>query len=137
MADIEFWEKRFVDEYIVPEKRDRYLMKLKGPKHRREILDRLNHVLDFRPETATTLSQQQRTNGALLGLLRSYRVSDTCHIMADSTPLDGQEMRLELALEELFGHSFGFVLICPPVPIAPYKEEDIGKMFLLLPLKKT
>ena len=137
MANIAFWEKRFVEEYIVPEKRDRYLMKLKGPKHRRDILDRLNHVLDFRPETATALSQHQRTSDALFKLLRSHHVTNTCYIMADSTPLDGREMRLELAFEELLGHPFGFVLICPPVPIALYKEEDIGQMFLLLPPKKT
>jgi hypothetical protein len=135
MAEVAPWEKQFVHEYIVPEKRDRYLTKLKGPKHRQEILNRLNHLLDYRPETATLLSPQQRTTTGVLDLLRQHYVADTCHIMADGNPHDGRELRIELAVEELLGNAFGFIMICPPVPIAVYKQEDIGEMFLLRPTK--
>ena len=137
MADVAFWERRFVEAYIVPEKRDRYLTKLKGPKHRAEILDRLNHTLDYRPETATRLSQHQRTSCVLLDLLRRHQVADTCYVVADSSSLDGRELTLERAFDELLGHPFGFVLICPPVPIALYKEEDIGDIFLLQPRNES
>ncbi len=137
MAEVAWWEKRFVDEYILPEKRDRYLIKLKGPKHRAEILDRLNHVLDYRPERATRLSAHQRTRTALLELLCHHRVANTRYVMADASSVDGRELRLELAVDELLGHSWGFMLICPPVPIAVYKQEDIGEMFLLQPHNET
>ena len=135
MADVAWWEKRFVQECVAPEKADRYLMKLKGRKHRQDILERLNHSLDYRPEIATTLSSDQRTTAGILELLRSHHVGDTCHIMADGSPYDGRELRVESAVDELLTHPFGVVLICPPVPIALYKEEDRGDMFLLRPTK--
>jgi len=136
MADVAHWERQFVEKYIDPSKVDRYLMKLKGRKHRAEITDRLNHALDYRPEFARLIPSSERNQDMLLELLRKKRTADTCYIMADGNENDGRELRLELAIEELLGNAFGMVLICPPIPIALYKEEDIGDMLLLSP-KRT
>ena len=133
MPDVAPWERKFVECYIKRSRVDRYLMKLKGRKRRREILDRLNHSLDYRSELATSIPSPERSPKRLLDLLRAERVADTCHVIADGNANDGRELRIERAVEELFGNFFGMVLICPPIPIALYKEEDIGAMLILKP----
>jgi hypothetical protein len=47
MADISRWEQQFVSMFVIESKRERYLTKLKGRKHRKQILDLLNHSLDY------------------------------------------------------------------------------------------
>ncbi|MEM7146915.1 MAG: hypothetical protein AAF591_17425 [Verrucomicrobiota bacterium] len=133
MPDVAPWERKFVERYVEQSKVDRYLMKLKGRKHRREILDRLNHSLDYRSELATSIPSSERSPQRLLNLLRAERIDDTCHVLADGNENDGRELRIERAVEEIFGNAFGMVLICPPIPIALYKEEDIGDMLILKP----
>ncbi len=60
MAEVSLWEQAFVRAYIVAEKRDRYLAFLKGRKHRRKILDRLNHSLDYDERYATPLDARYK-----------------------------------------------------------------------------
>lgn len=137
MAEINYWERLFVEHYIVLQKKDFYLTKLKGRKHRREILERLNHSLDYRQEAATTLSPQCRTSEAILDLLQHYRVADTCHIMAYGNSFDRREIRIEMAIDEMLGSVLGFIMICPPIPIAVYKAGDVGDLLLLMPAKAS
>jgi hypothetical protein len=137
MAALSFWEQRFVEEYIVASKRSRYLTFLKGPKHRKKILERLNHSLDYDESKATRLDASYRSEDSLLALLQSHYVSETCYLMADQNRYDGQELTLENAIRELFQNFWGALIICPPqgllsgTPIAVYKEEDVGDLVLL------
>lgn len=138
MAELSFWEQRFVEEYIVASKRARYLTFLKGPKHRQKILERLNHSLDYDESKATRLDAQRRDEDSLIALLRSHHVAETCYLMADQNQYDGQELRLENAIRELLQNFWGALIICPPqgqvvlgTPIAVYKEEDVGDLVLL------
>lgn len=131
MADVAFWERKFVELYVVGDKRERYLSFLKGRKHRKKVLERLNHNLDFNQAVATEIPGAERTAGALAELLRRNHVNSTCYLMADGCQADGRELRVELALAEFLSNFWGSVLICPPKPIALYKEEDIGSMYLL------
>ena len=130
MADVQYCERRFVECFVRKDMRDRYLTFLKGQKHHRKILDRLNHSLDYESTLARELPAESRTVSGLVAVLRSFHVSDTCYFMADGNELDGRERRLELGAEELLDNYWGAVLICPPKPVAVYKEEDIGRLFL-------
>lgn len=133
MAEIDYWEKKFVETYIIPAKVDRYLLKLKNPKHRQDILERLNHTLDFRPELAEVVGQQFQSPFGFLALLESQGVQSNCRVIADTSNLDGTYLGLKDAIFDLFCHGFGYVIICPPLPIALYAEESIGKTYLFRP----
>ncbi len=128
MAEIDPWEKRFVESYVEKSVQDRYLAMLKGQKHRRKLLDRLNHNPGFDVSKACQLESSD--GEALLGLLRSLRVEATGYLMADGSELDGQWLRVELAVGELLRTVWGAVLICPPKPVAIYREEAPGAFFL-------
>jgi hypothetical protein len=112
-------------------------MKLRGRKHRKEINDRLNHSLDYRNVLATAIPPGQRTRKRILEMLKAERVADSCHVMADGNENDGKEPAIEHAVDELFGTAFEIVLICPPIPMALYKEEAIGDMLLLKPVRTS
>ena len=60
-------------------------------------------------------------------------VADMCRLMADVSEQDASELRVELGVSELLGNYFGAVLICPPQPVAVYKEEDVGRLLLFSP----
>lgn len=131
MADVHPWERSFVERFICNERRDRYLTFLKSRKHRGKLLDRLNHSLDYDPALAKELPSGSRTDAGLTTVLRSLHVADTCHLVADGNEFDGRELRLERGVAELLANFLGAVLICPPKPIAVYKEEDPGRLLLL------
>lgn len=128
MADIAYWENRFVDAFVERSVRDRYLAMLKGHKRRQKILDRLNHNPGFDFAKARRLSFLEVEG--LFDLLASLHVYPTGYFMADGSDLDGRELRLELAVQELKRTSWGAVLICPPKPVAIYREESPGAFYL-------
>lgn len=131
MADVAFWERMLVELYIVPASRDRYLSFLKGRKHRKKLLDRLNHNLDIDQAVSVQIPASDRNAAALTDVLRRNHVSSTCFLMADGSAADGRELRVELAIDEFLNNHWGAVLICPPKPIVLYKEKDIGRLYLL------
>ena len=66
-------EAAFVKAFIVQDKQERYLRLLASPKRRRDILDRFNHNLDFKPEYAELIPQELRTADKVAGLLRAAK----------------------------------------------------------------
>src|SRR5262252_4558876 len=125
MAEVNYWEKEFIDRFVVNDRKERYLEFLKGRKRRAEFLDELNHKLQYDRSKATVLPAQYREPKALISFLNSFYVEPTCHLIADSTALDGKEIRTTLAVPELLNNYCGAVMICPPKPIVIYKEEDL------------
>jgi hypothetical protein len=116
MAEVAFWEQQLVDKFVIKAKRERYLRFLKGPKHRKKILQRLNHAFDYDPKCAIAISSADRNKQGLLMLLRDRYVKDTRYLIADGNHFDGRELRLEVGIDELIGNHWGrysFVLQSP------------------------
>jgi hypothetical protein len=114
-------EQSFVNTFIVPQKRSRYLLFLASQKRRLAILDRLNHALDIW-SLAKELAPEDSSADGLLRLLRRKGAEPICHIIADSSDLDGQEVPLEDAIEFALGWEFGTILCCSE-SLAYYKPE--------------
>ena len=132
MADVSYWDRAFVHAYIVAEKRDRYLDFLKGSKHRRKVLERLNHSLDYDERHATPLDASYSSPDALIEYLLGRGVDHTnCYFIADGSSADGRSMRLDRAVPELLENHWGALIICPPIPIAVYKPEGNANLVLL------
>ncbi|NOY29253.1 MAG: hypothetical protein GXP28_03470 [Planctomycetes bacterium] len=132
MAETAHLERSFVHAYIVKSKRERYLSFLNSPKHRKKILDLLNHSLDYDTSCAQKLDGSLKHADALIAML-TERGADPkmCYLMADGNALDGTTMRLDRAVPELLDNYWGALIICPPKPIAVYKPEDIADIVLL------
>lgn len=123
-------ERAFVESFIEPARRERYLHLLDSPKLRAKALDRLNHQLDLRAGVATALAAGL-TCSEITELLHRRGADHPCHVIADSSDLDGQEMPLAAAVEFAIRHPFGVVLCCVPGHLAVYKPESPGPTFLL------
>ena len=130
-SDFALWQERFVRRYIVKARRKRYLMLLRDRKTRRKILERLNHTLDYDESKARVLTAAEREPDTLLSFLQGRGVDEVGHVTSDGGDADGATLPLREALTAVLDNSWGAVLICPPIPIALYKEEDIGRLILL------
>ena len=124
-------EAAFVKAFIIKDKQERYSQFLASPKRRREILDRFNHVLDFDPKYAALVPKELRTAEKLTQLLRKRGAAETCHVMADSLAIDGADLPLPEALDQVIAHDFGSVLCCSPGRLAFHKAEAIEQAWYI------
>ena len=106
-------ESEFVRSFVVPERRERYLSKLASAKHRRAILDRLNHQFlgDLDSRFVVRGKQPWPTN------------QDKCYIFADESEYDQRLVTIAEAEEALSAASFGMVVSFVPGKLACYKDE--------------
>ena len=112
-------EDIFVNTFVVREKRSRYAQLLSKPKTRAKILDRLNHAFDYDRRLAFNMPNQSDIESHL----RSKGAPTVCHVIADAHALDGKEVSLQDAVRELWGHGFGYILVCLPDRLAFYQPE--------------
>ena len=103
-------ESAFVSTFIVAERRERYVALLGNPKRRGKVLDRLNHSQDI------DLSLARQVTPGCLGeslviLLENMGASESCHVIADASEMDGQTLPLGEALWRASVHGFG--VVCP------------------------
>lgn len=74
--------------------------------------------------------EEQRSPAALVTLLRDRGVGPTSYlVVADESGRDA--LPLEEGVRELLQRFCGAVLICPPHPVAIYKQEGVGEVYLL------
>ncbi len=128
--DRSLWEVKFVDAFVLKQKRSRYKALLSNPRKRNKILDRLNHNADLDFGKAIEIEPLITTlNGALEG----YRVGDHCWMISDHSELDGQLLPTSQAIELMIDATWGTIMICPPKPIAVFREEaPLEHLYLFL-----
>ncbi len=123
-------EVAFVMAFIIRERRERYLSMLGNPKRRRKILDRLNHSQDIDFSLARQVPPAC-SGDSLAVLLKRLGAGDTCHVIADSSEMDGHTLPLREALWRATFHGFGVVLSCLPGRLCFYKPESPTPGFIL------
>ena len=130
MAELNNAEEAFIDLFIKKDKQERYRFKLAGKKHRKEMLDSLNHHLDFREDRALKLKACERNHDWILNSLKNVGTANACNLIADGCELDGERLDLEEGVNILLTNPWGTILICDQPRCAFYKEEDPGDMYL-------
>jgi hypothetical protein len=123
-------EQAFVAAFITHERQQRYLELLASSKSkgRKKILDRLNHRFDL----DYSLAERVPSNApSLERTLKAKGAGTMCHIIADTSGLDGSTLPLGEALEFALSHDFGVVLSCVPGRLAFYKSEAPGPAYIL------
>ncbi len=120
----------FVTSFVIPVRRDRYLSMLGNPKRRRKILDRLNHAQDIDFSLARRVPPVC-SGDSLSVLLKRLGAGDTCHVIADSSEMDGHTLPLREALWRARFHGFGVVVSCLPGRLCFYKPESPTPGFIL------
>ncbi len=120
-------EEALVDAFVIPSKRARYKAFLASPKRRRKILHGLNHLSDLDDRFATDLP----SSTDIVELLRSRGAPEACHVISDVAGLDGREMTLQDAIDQIEANMWGTLVGCLPGRLAYYYGEA-GEQRLLL-----
>ncbi len=117
-------ELAFVENFIVPARRDRFLDKLESAKKREAFLKELHHLKpNFLLSSCVELIVPSQHFPRFLGpKLRSLGAAGDCRVFGNY--IDAQEMKLEDALEALVGYRTGTIISCVPGKLAFLESED-------------
>jgi hypothetical protein len=126
-------EQEVVRAFILKDRRERCTFLLADPNRRKKFRDALAHFkwLDERfahpiaPKTAHTAAE-------LVALLRQKGAGRTVWVISVYATIDGREMTLEAAMEEVWGRQCGTILSCIPGKLAFFKDEEMHSERLLL-----
>jgi hypothetical protein len=126
-------EQEFVRAFILKARQERCAFLLSDSVRRRKFRDSLAHFkwIDERfahpipPKTAHTAVE-------LVALLRQKGSGPTVWIISEYAPIDGREMNLETAMEEIWFEDWGTILSCIPGKLAFFRDEEMHSERLLL-----
>lgn len=111
-------EEATIRAFIVPHRRPRYLEQMADPERRRRFLNRLNHCRDLDPRFATPASDVSASDLAERGAPKR------CRLISAAAELDGREMPLAEAIEEVQSHGWGTIICCLPGRLAWFRDES-------------
>jgi hypothetical protein len=120
-------ELLFVDKFLIPERRGRWLDALASPKRRHSFMSRLADSRDFVPERMHPVAPVMQTATAIERLLRSLGAPEHCYVLSQLSDADGKLLPLGNALETVVGLGLGTALSCIPGRLLYYEEETPGK----------
>ncbi len=126
-------EESIIRSFIKPARRARWLDSLATAKRRVRILDRLNHCQDIDERYATLLV----SNAMVVDLLKARGAPALCYVLSSGpVKLDGQELPLAEAVEQITAAGWGTIIGCLPGKLAYYYDE-CGERRMLLERKVT
>ena len=135
-------EEAIIRAFIAPDRRARYLSRLSSPKTRQKFMAKhFHHMADLDERYAEKLDpgrplvEFERRGEAHLDqiyeLLRSRGAPSSCYVMSASSDLDGQEVDLRAALEDVVGYNDGTFISCIPGRLAYFEGEGLNERYLL------
>jgi hypothetical protein len=128
-------EQAMVKAFVVRSRQERFSSFLLSPKNRKKFTQELAHFRWFDDRFATAVSWKVDPNLELWDrhlqgienvshLLRSKGAGQTCWVISEDFKIDGQQLRLESALESVLGNGMGAILSCIPGKLAYFEGED-------------
>lgn len=128
-------EQATVKAFVVRGRQERFSSFLLSPKNRKKFTQELAHFRWFDDRFATTVSWKVDPSLKLWDrhlqgienvsrLLRSKGAGQTCWVISEDSKIDGQQLRLESALEDVLGNGMGTILSCIPGKLAYFEGED-------------
>jgi hypothetical protein len=129
-------EQAFVEVFIQPARRERAAFCLSNPKKRHEFINKFSHhgrdVLIS--QHLKRIEPSQQNPKSIYALLRSLGAPNTCHVI--SRHLDGNDMELLSALEQVVGYGDGAVISCSPGRLGYFEGEWKERFILEKQLKR-
>jgi hypothetical protein len=124
-------EEAFARNFVVPQKRARYLSLLESERGRKKILNGLNHCHDLDPRFANLIPSSQDNEQSIYTLLRKKGAPNTCHVMSDNPVIDNRQMPLQDALSKTVGMDAGTLISCIPGKLAYFEMEGFDGRYIL------
>jgi hypothetical protein len=117
--------------FIRAERSPRYLALLAKRGGREKLRAQLAHLPDLDLRFAEPIPGSQANPIAVERLLTAKGAPGTCYVLSESAALDGRELPLPQALEQVIGRGIGTLLSCVPGRLAYFEGEDPGRRFIL------
>ncbi len=123
-------EESLIRAFIAPHKREQFLRRLGNPKTRGKLVRKFAHLQDLDPRFAHRIPPSDRTVEKIYALLKAKGAPDRCYVMGDSE-LDGREVDLRQALEEVVPMSFGNFISCIRGKLGFFAGEYSDERYIL------
>ena len=128
-------EEAVIEAFFQPDKQERFLAFVSSRKNRKKLTQELAHFRWFDQRFAVpipwkvdpTLKLAQRHAQGIeniVRLLKSRGAREKCWAISEDPDLDGKELNLEDALENMMGRDMGTILSCIPGRLAIFAGED-------------
>lgn len=128
-------EDVLIKAFFLRDKQERFLAFVSSPKNRRKLTQELAHFRWFDERFASSIPwkvdpslklSQRHLQGIenIARLLKSRGAGQTCWVISEDSDLDGRELNLEDALEQVIGCDMGTILSCIPGRLAMFAGED-------------
>jgi len=120
----EYHEEQLVRAFILPQRQSRYLELLPNPRRRPDVLKELAHFRHLDHRWAQALPSNCNRPISVAKLLRSRGAPPRCWAISESEKLDGKELDLQEALDDVLGCGIGTFLSCLAGKLAYFEDED-------------
>ena len=124
-------ERGFLAFLAEPTKRRMETLLELGQKRRRDVWELLHHSVRLDPRFCQHLTGSEAFSGPVEAMLRKQGAPYNCYILAANGELDGREMPLGEALEQIIGRGDGAFVSCLPGRLGFYEYEDMKASYLL------
>jgi hypothetical protein len=124
-------EAAFIKSFVLPEKQARWLELLPNAKRRHIFLHRLADDRDFNPKFRVDIIPSQQKPESVERILKQNGAPERCYVISESPDIDGKEMPLSEALEEVLGYGMGSLLSCIPGKLVYYEGEMLSDRYIL------
>jgi hypothetical protein len=125
-------EAHMISAFLKTNRADRWEAVLARPKGREKFLARLYHEKDISPECMIPIPHLQRFAPAVHERLKGLGAPESCHVISDHSSIDGKDMPLLTALEQVVDRLSGTILVCVPNRLGYYFSEERNGQYILL-----
>ncbi len=131
-------EEATLRAFIRRERRQRYVALLSSRVKRKKLLGELDHRVegDLDGRFAWPLWRHADSPSGLYDFLRQRGAPERCHVISSIPELDGNEMDLREALEQIHATGMGTLISCIPGRLA-YYEGELVRVFLERPAARA
>lgn len=128
-------EEATIRAFVIRERQERFIYLLADSKRRQKFIRELGHFRWFDARFASAVPWKVDPTLSLWGrhtqgieniwkLLKAKGAGQFCWAISHNAKVDGQEIELKSALEDLAGHSTGIILSCIPGRLAYFEGEE-------------
>jgi len=121
-------EQKFIERFVMKNKRDRYLEFIKNNKNRSKFTQKLAHFQDLRYELFEEVigpeSQLIKERIKYLGKLKD------CYVISESAKFDQKRLGIDIAIDGVVGCGMGTLIIFGDNEIVYYEAEGPGDRWI-------
>lgn len=113
-------ESKVIQNFIVKNKRDRYLNFIQKPKTRKKFTNELAHFSSQLDDFEEITGDERQI---IYDRLQTINQTDNCYVISENSEIDGQRMKIDRALTETIGFGMGTLIVFGDADLVFYEGE--------------